>query len=274
MWLTAALASLAFTSAGFAQSPWQFKWQQGQVFSYKAEQNLTAVEVVEGNKTETSQKVNLVKTWKVLGVDAAGVATIQKSLTALRIEQKTFGGNTLVFDSAAPDKSDKDLREQLSKYIGVSLAVLRVDAAGRVVEVKECNHGKASQYDTELPFVLALPGNVPQAGQSWSRGFTVTLDPPEGTGEKFEATQTYALKSMNGAAATFGLVTAFKSMPAAAGDQIPLLQYQPTGEIVFDTQAGRVTSVKLDITSELKNHQGEGSSYSFRRSYVEQLVGN
>jgi hypothetical protein len=277
MWLTAAMASLAFTSAGFAQAPWQFKFQTGQVLSYKAEQTMTATEVVQGEKSETSQKVNLVKTWKVLAVDAAGVATVQKSLTSLRIEQKTGSGNVLVFDSAAPDKSDKDMTAQLSKFVGVPLAVLRVDTTGRVVEVKECKHGKASQYEAELPFVLLLPpAGMP--GQPWSRTFTVTLDPPEGTGEKYEATQTYSLPVPTSPAPPGAgrviVATAFKSLPAAAADKIPLIQYQPAGEVVFDAKAGKVLSVKLDIVNELKDHQGEGSTYSFKRTYAEQLVGN
>jgi hypothetical protein len=272
-WLATAVAGLVLVSSVSAQTAaWQFRWQPGQVLNYRAEQAMSATEVVQGKKTETSQQVNLVKTWKVLAVDAAGVATIQKSLSALRVEQKTFSGEVLVFDSSAPEKSNKDMREQLSKFVGVPLAVLRVDRQGRVVEIKECHFGKPSQYETELPFALMLPGAVPQAGQSWERPFAVTLDPPEGTGEKFEASQKYALKGMEANTATVGITTAFKSLPKAAADRVPLMQYQPEGEVVFDAQAGRVLSVRLNVVNDLKDHQGEGSSYSFRRTYTEQLI--
>jgi hypothetical protein len=158
--------------------------------------------------------------------------------------------------------------------VGTPVAVLRIDAQGRVVEVKSCNFGKPTQYERELPFVLALPGGVPQVGQTWQRPFSVTLDPPEGTGEKYDAIQTYTMKKVEGAAATVAFTTAFKSLPKAAADQMPLLQFQPAGEVVFDTQAGRVQSVRLEVSNELKDHQGEGSSYSFKRTYTEQLVGN
>ena len=49
------------------------------------------------------------------------VATLQYSLTRLRMEMTTPDGETMLFDSADPDKGDPKLREQLSKYVGVPL---------------------------------------------------------------------------------------------------------------------------------------------------------
>ena len=48
---------------------------------------------------------------------------------------------------------------------------------------------------------------------------------------------------------------------------------QPEGEIVFDLQSGLVRSARLVVDKELKNHQGEGTSYRFQRSYVEEYAG-
>ena len=59
----------------------------------------------------------------------------------------------------------------------------------------------------------------------------------------------------------------------AQADQEPLLQWQPEGEVVFDLQRGRLHSARLTINKELKNHQGEGSSYKFQSTYVEQCTG-
>ena len=53
-----------------------------------------------------------------------------------------------------------------------------------------------------------------------------------------------------------------------------LLQLQPEGEVVFDAQSGLMRSARLTIDKELKNHQGEGTSYRFQRTYVEQYVGD
>src|SRR5438128_4736886 len=126
---------------------WRFRWQAGQVLTYRAEQQTQAVEVLNGTRAETKTRTNLLKRWHVLSVDAAGVATVQHSLAALRIETITPSGETLLFDSANADKSSPPLREQLAKYVGVPLSTLRVDPWGRVVEVKESKFGPASRFE-------------------------------------------------------------------------------------------------------------------------------
>ena len=60
--------------------------------------------------------------------------------------------------------------------------------------------------------------------------------------------------------------------PEASCSQMPLLQSMPEGTIVFDLQNGRLLTATLKSNRELKNHQGEGSSYRFVSSYTEQFV--
>jgi hypothetical protein len=271
-WSLAILAALLVASAARAQAtPWRFHWQPGQVLTYRVEQTTSAAEVVEGKKTETTSKLGSTKRWQVLGVDAARVATVQLSMTALRLETSTPSGEVMVFDSADLPKSNPHLREELSKFLNQPLAVLRVDDQGRVVEVKECRFGPASRYESEPPFVLTLGG---EGRSSWERAYKITLDPPQGTGEKYDAVQRYAVAASKGATAVISIKTILKSQPEAVADQAPLLQMQPEGEIVFDWQKGTVESVRLRIDKELKGHQGEGSSYRFQSTLVEQSLGS
>src|SRR5258708_633316 len=112
------LVLLSGVPSAFAQmAAWRFRWQAGQILTYRVEQQTQAVEVLNGTRAETKTKTNLLKRWHVLSVDAAGVATLQHSLAALRIETTTPSGETLLFDSASPDKSNPALREQMTKYV-------------------------------------------------------------------------------------------------------------------------------------------------------------
>ena len=253
---------------------WRFRWQAGQVLTYRVEQQTRAAETTREGTTQTTTAMSLVKRWRVLAVDAAGVATVQHSLDWLRIETATPSGEKLLFDSRTPDKSDPQMREQLGKYVGVPLATLRVDAVGRVVEVKESKFGPASRFEAELPFAVVLPDAAPKAGQAWQREYNITLEPPQGTGEKYAAVQKYTCKSAEGAGAVIALATEAKAQPEAVDDRIPLLKLQPEGEVVFDVAAGRVQGVRLKVDRELKNHQGEGSSYHFQSNYSEQFAGD
>jgi hypothetical protein len=248
---------------------WRFRWQPGQVLQYRVEHTTAVSEVAGGNKVETKSKVNLVKRWQVVAVDAQGTATVQMSIVAMRNEQTRPGGEVLLYDSAAPDKSTPELKVAMEKFLGQVLAVLRVDALGRVVEVKQ---GVASRYEAEPPFVLTLPAATVGAGQGWERGFTITLDPPLGTGEKHAATQKYTCAKVDGALATVSVKTALVQTPATKAEMLPLLQKLADGEVVFDLQRGRVAAARLVIDQTVQGHQGEGSSYRLQSTYTEQIA--
>jgi hypothetical protein len=269
--LSTAAAVLLIPAASPAQGA-RFLWQQGQVLTYQVEHLSSVAEVIDATKTESKTRMNLTKRWQVIELDKDGVATMQLSLTAMRWETTTPSGSTLLFDSADPAKSDEHLREELGRLVGHTLAVLRVDAQGKVVEVKEAKHGPASRYESELPFVVVLPDAILQPGQTWQRAYKITLDPPQGTGDKYDAVQSYLCKGTNEATATIALVTELKNQPESLFDRIPLLQMQPEGEVVFDVRAGRLQSAHLRIDKQLAGHQGEGSSYRFQSSYSEDLV--
>jgi hypothetical protein len=260
-------------SAASAQAPARLRWKPDQVLLYKVEQIIAIREVIADKQVETTIKLNHTKRWQVLAVDADGVATLQHSLVALRQETTTADGKTLLFDSANPDKSTPELKEAMSKFVGPTLAVLRVDGLGRVVEVKESKFGPASRYESELPFAGVLPADALKAGQKWDRSYNLTVD-PQGTGEKYAAVQHYACKSATDSAAIMTVTTELKSMPEAVLDRVPLLQRQADGEIVFDLAAGRLQKAVLKTDKELKGFQGDDSVIRVSGSYVEEYAGD
>lgn len=268
--ILAILVSVTAVATASAQTaPWKFQWQKGQVLTYRAEHITTVGETIKGTKVETQSKLKLVKRWQVAEVDDKGVATLELSLAALRNEQKRPNGEVLLFDSDNLDKSTPELREAMGKYVGQTLAVIRVDAIGRVLEVKQ---GAANRFESEPPFVVVFPLQTPQVGQAWTRPFQVILEPPLGTGEKHEALQRFQCAKVAEGKATIRVSTQLKTQPANQQERIPLLQKQPEGEVVFDLQNGRLLSVRLTIDKELKEHQGQDSSYQFQSVYTEESV--
>jgi hypothetical protein len=271
---TAVLFAVVFSAnVVSAQAPARLRWKQGQVLLYKVEQTIAVTEVVGEKKVETKIKLNHTKRWQVAAVDADGVATLQHSLVALRQETTTADGKTLLFDSANPDKSTPELKEAMSKFVGPTLAVLRVDGLGRVIEVKESKFGPASRYESELPFAGVLPADGLKAGQKWDRSYNLTLD-PQGTGEKYPAVQHYTCKSATDSAAVVTMTTELKSLPEAVPDRVPLLQKQAEGEITFDLAAGRFQKAALKTEKELKGFQGEDSVIRVSGTYLEEYAGD
>ena len=266
----AILVIFAVVAPSHAQTSWRFQWQKGQVLTYKIKHVTTVTEVVGKDMSASNSDLELVKRWQVTELDNQGIATLTLTLAAMRNEQKRPNGETLLFDSKNLAKSTPALKEQMSKYIGQTLAVIRIDGHGRVVEVKQ---GSAARYEAEPPFVVVFPEAKAEVGQAWRRQYKLVLDPPLGTGEKHEAEQRYECKSIEGTVATLGVTTTFKALPESLRDRLPLLQKDVQGEMQFDLQAGRLTATVLNIDKTIENHQGKGSSYRFQSKYTEELVG-
>lgn len=270
------LAALLTASLAQAQAP-QFHWPKGQVLVYRAIHQTKATYIMGETTSETRTNLALTKRWQVLDVDAAGIATLQLSLSALVYETRTPSGDYLAFDSEHPEKSDEPMRKQFGPYVGKPLVVLRIDNRGKVIEVKEAkgDFASAAKYESDPPFKLWLPAEALKEGQSWQREYPIVLEPPQGTGdEKYPAVQRYTCKSLAGNLATLSLTTELKGAPAAREDQMPLWQMQPEGEIVFDLQAGRLQKAKLKIDKEEKSAAADGGSMRFESSYLEEYRGD
>jgi hypothetical protein len=268
-WILVLLLTAVAPPAVFAQAPLQFRWQKGAVLSFKVKSVTAVTEVVSGGKQQFGSRLDLTKRYRVVDVDNNGTATLEYSVTAMRNEQTRPNGEVLLYDSADLAKSTPGLREQLGKFVGTTLAVVRVDPTGAVVEVKQ---GPAGRYGAEPLFTLVLPTVPVQAGKEWVRPFDLTLDPPLGTGEKYAAKQECRCTKLEGGKATFALAMTFKALPESIQERMPLLQKQTQGVVLFDIAAGRVAEVRLTVDRTLENHQGAGSSYHFESSYSEHYV--
>jgi len=270
--LVVAAAATAPAARLAAQDEARFRWQNGQALTYKVEQKTAITETVADKKTTVGSTLSLVKRWTVKEVDDAGTATLELQLVSMKNEITRPDGEVLKFDSADLDKSTAEMKEQMGKFLGVPLALIKVDARGLVAEVKESQHGPASRFESDLPFKVALPGVKLESGLAWKRNYQITLAPPQGTGEKYDASQQYTCKGVDGPLATVAFATTLASPPEGAMDQIPLLQMQPEGEAVVDLKTGALRSAAYKIDREVKGHQGENSTYQFQTTYSEELV--
>jgi hypothetical protein len=270
-WTLTLLAAGLWAGPASAQAP-QFRWHGGQVLTYRVAQTTSAVETLKDKTLTTTTQLDLVKRWQVIDVDASGTATLQMTLVSLRMETKPPSGEALLFDSTQPDKSHEQLRDEMGKYIGPPLTVVRIDARGHLVEVKESRFGPESRLQSDLPFKLVLPAGPLAAGQTWDRAYAIKLEPPQGAGEVYDAVQAYECKGVAQGMATLRVTTTVKDPPEATAEQLPLLPLTPEGEVYFEVANGRLRAVRYQIHRELAEHRGEGSKYQFKSVYNEDLV--
>jgi hypothetical protein len=276
--LTVLSLSLLLVSAASAQPPAaqpapRFKWEAGKVLTYRVVQNTVIQETTLDEKSEkpvmseAKTSLTLVRKWTVKGVDKDGVATLEMSITEMKNEFRQPDGSVVVTDSATPEGA-----KAMAAYLNVPVVTVRVDALGKLVEVKEAKGGAAARLQAELPFRVVLPDALPAAGQAWERPFAVKLDPPHGTGESYDFVQKYSSKGEKDGYLIVGVETALKSPPKAVAEQVPLVPMLWTGDVYFNAAAGKYQASRLKARSELANHQGEGTKFVYESTYSEDAI--
>ncbi|MFO0866823.1 MAG: hypothetical protein U0744_19660 [Gemmataceae bacterium] len=253
----------------FAQTPWRYKWEKGQVLTYKTQHVTKVVETLEKSKLEIGSRLTLLKRWVVTDVDGQGNATLEMSLVAMRNEQTRPNGEKLIFDSKDVPNSTPAL-QGMSKFIGKTLHSVKLNPLGQAIEAKEDVKAK---FDAEPPFVVVIPGTAsPQEGQSWTRPFSIAS--PTGSDEKIDFVQKFVCSKFADGKATLQVSNELKTDVKTPSDRIPLLQRETSGQATFDFERGITVAVQLSVDKKAENHQGVGTSYRYQSTFVEQLEPN
>jgi hypothetical protein len=271
--------ALVLASAVLAQPPAappaapRFKWEAGKVLTYRVVQQTVVTETTLDEKTnkpvtgEAKTSLTLVRKWTVKDVDKAGVATLEMSITEVKNEFRQPDGTATGVDSSKPEDA-----KTMAAFLNAPIVVVRMDARGQLVEVKEAKGGTAARLHAELPFRVVLPDAAVAANATWDRPFAVKLDPPHGTGESYDFVQKYTSKGAKDGLFTVGVETALKVAPKGVSEQVPLVPMLWTGDVYFNTAAGKYHAARLRVKSELVNHQGEGTKFVYESSYAEDAV--
>jgi hypothetical protein len=262
-----------------AQEPIKLTWRKGDVSQYAAKQVTNVEEILQNEATkklETSKyivQLNLTYTWTVTDVDQAGVASMQKTVTAMKSETtRTIPGK----DGQAAtttDVVDSQLATDREKmpFLNKVAVTAKINSLGEVVEASS-DFGKASvtRFKTELPFRLTLTNQPFSQALAWEREYQIILDPKYGgTGEQYPTLQKCTSKGMNGQYAIVSFETKLKNEPKSQAELRPLIPLLWKGNVFFDTKANRYHACQLTAAKELLNHEGDGTKFNYKSEYSE-----
>lgn len=269
----ALLTVLLLAPAHPSVPPVRFKWTADETHTYKVAQHTLVRETTLDPKTEkpvvseARTSLTLTRKWRVKAVDEKGIATLEMSITAMKNEMRKSDGETIVRDSAKPEDA-----KEMAAFLNVPIVVVRVDSQGRIVEVKETKGGSAARLHAELPFRMILPDAAPAIGTSWERTFTIKLDPPLGTGESYDFIQKFSTAANADGFLSAVVETKLKAPPKAIAERVPLVPMLWTGNVYFNTRAGKYHAARLKVKAELPNYQGEGTKFEYESVYNEDAV--
>lgn len=277
------IAFVSFAHSISAQTPLRFQWQTGETLAFAVTHSTTITETAPLQKdgkpvtTTTNTKLNISKRWDVKEVDSAGTATMTLSITAMKqeiVKPLVDRDGKLTTDAITMDSSTPEGAKAMAVFLNKPILTAKIDSRGNVSDVKAASgDAAANRLQAELPFRVLLPELAVSANASWERPFAVKLDPPLGTGESYDAIQTYTLRGTNGAYTIIGVSTAFKNPPKMAAELQPLIPWLWEGDVFVQTEKGRYAGAKLTAKKTIANHQGEGTKFVFESEYTEAVAG-
>ncbi|MGL6074385.1 MAG: hypothetical protein ACRC8S_09525 [Fimbriiglobus sp.] len=265
IWLTSGLV--------MAQEPGRFQFKPGETWTSTIAQTTTVSETTIEERqpviAATVVKLDLTRRWKIQRVEPNGEAVIEMSFVKMKQVIKRPGpknkeGQRTV-DELVLDSETAEGAAQIPGFRDNPAFVLRVDARGQVLEAKDGKGQPAPRMAMTPPFRIVWP-EAPKAGTPWVRNFTVALDPPLGTGEKFAVNQTFTPTTTVG---VYDVKTDLPEPPRDATLMQPLIPYLWEGQVTFDATKSRLTAAKLRIRRELPNHAGPGTQFLYETQYQE-----
>ncbi|MCS7167390.1 MAG: hypothetical protein RMI91_07075 [Gemmatales bacterium] len=259
-------------SLGHAQEPPRFRLRPGELLQYRVHQTTKVTQSLEGETSGIESSTELTKRWQVLEADADGSMTLQLTITEIKLVQKLPNGQSIIYDSAKPEQSHPALRQQMEQFLGKPTVRVKIDGHGRVLDAQALVEVPVGHFAQEPPFAVVLPPEEWRPQLRWTRPYTLVLEPPLGTGEKYHAEQQLELRSLNDQQAEITWLTHLKDPPTTAAEKIPLLQKITRGVAVFDLTKHRVVLVRMQAGGVVEGHDGPNSKYEFFSEYVERLV--
>ena len=149
----------------------------------------------------------------------------------------------------------------MARAVGVPLAVVTIDARGKVLQRKQ-NFVKAAVAG-QGEITILLPEQAVAVGSSWTSSDFIDVPMPDGTVRRLPARQNFKLESVQTGVATIAMSTQITTPIRDAALEARVLQYEPTGSVRFDIDGGRILSRRLDVNKTVIGFRGEASSIHY-----------
>lgn len=273
-----ALLGVVLLAGIVSAEPPRYTWKTGDSLTYQSQMKAmvleTTVEDGTASTTGTVTRTAIRRRWDVTAVDAAGTATMTMTITAWRQELARPGPrdkdgkptvDRTILDSAQPEMG------QTFPFVGKALLTLQVDSRGMIVGTAPANASAA--LPAGVPFRLVFPPEELMSERAaWNRSFAIVVPPPQGTGESYDAQQTWQWKDTDPERVVYTLATKLKNPRTDVAEMPPLIPHLWEGEVQFDPKAGRYLGAKLTAKGNAAQHHGPGSRYEYEAEFSESLV--
>jgi hypothetical protein len=272
--IVTAVTLLLATSGVHAQQELRWKFESGQKLNYNMVQDMT-IGVAGGPLGDQNMTINQVMNmiWNVVEVNAEGGAVIRQKFDRVKTKMTMPQVGVIEYDSAS-DQAPVGLAAMLApmyKALTEAEFELTMTNRGEIKDVKipekllealKNSPNSAALGDLTTPegfkkmlsqSALVLPEKQPQPGEQSSTKTEVNL--PTGGKQIVETTYRYdGTKDIDGI--TCAVFQPTLKMAYEGDNQPKIKEQESTGEILFNIEAGRLHSSKLDQSMAMEQAAG------------------
>ena len=247
----------------------RYKFHPGQTLRWKVTHLATVRTTVSGT-TQTAELVSIsVKAWRVTDAKPDGTATFVHRVDSVDMRHKLTGRHEIRYNSQT-DKEPPAGFQSVAKSVGVPLAVVTMDARGKIVKRERKVEQPGQQNDG--PMAIPLPEEAIAVGHAWSELYDVDVPLEEGGVKKVKTRQTFKLLSVKTGVATIEVATNVLTPNLPPAVEAKLIQQASAGTIRLDLDAGCILGQQMDLDRRVIGFRGDASSLHYLTRFTEKLL--
>ena len=236
-----------------------YKFTAGDEFRTRVTQLSTVETKIKGSSQTAKSRSISTKVWKIKSVDEKGNISFVNSVADVEMWQSVTGRPEVSYNSRT-DKEPPPDYQQVAKTVGVPLATITIDRAGKILDrrsdLPEINPGIGD-------LCTPLPSGPAKIGALWSTPDEVKVKTEEGLVKRIEIRHLYKLEKVQTGVATISVESQVLSPVHDPRVQSQIINRLQKGTIRFDIDAGRLLSKQMDLNETVVGFQGAESQLQY-----------
>lgn len=247
----------------------EYRFRAGERLGMQVAHRALTETTMDGATQTVETMTDSTKVWRVVAVDDEGRATVEQSVDDVVMTSRTSDKGAIRWSSAG-DEEPPPGYEGVRGSLGVPLARLVIDRAGRIVQRRELRPCPPSSTGDLV--VVPLPAEPVRPGAEWTIPEEIVVEVPNGPRRAIRTRLRYRLESVADGVATIRVDTTVLTPVDDPRLEARLLERIWDGIILFDVEAGRVTGRRTAIDRRVVGFGGPQSSVRYKASLEERLV--
>lgn len=207
------------------------------------------------------------KLWKVTEIDAKGNITFAHIIEDVDMWQSVTGREDVTFNSRT-DKVAPAGYEHVEESLKGPLAKVTITPQGMIAKREDAR----PQFNPGIgELTIPLPAQAVKVGAKWRLPEELHVRLSDGRVQPIKVQQVYTLESVEGSLAKITIETQVLTPVEDPKVQSQLVQRLTRGEAVFDIDAGRLVSKKMDLDETVLGFEGAESSMHYLARFTETL---